>query len=113
MKLFITIALFCLMIVQAAFAQGQASRTDSTAQNNRIIDLTKLGKTYTISARMELPQVKMFDRRITPDFKEVRAEKSFINELASQAEQIQYEPISSGRVAPIDDIDALLKKKRF
>jgi hypothetical protein len=62
---------------------------------------------------MELPQVRMFDRRITPDFKQVSAEKSFSSELSPAAEGIQYDPITSGKVKPVDNIDELLKKKRF
>jgi hypothetical protein len=100
--------LACILLVQFGFSQEQSDQKSPT-----VIDLTKLGKTYTISARMELPQVRMFDRRIAPNFKQVTAEKSFSSELSPQSEQIQYEPITSGQVKQIDNIDALLRKKRF
>ncbi|GAB4329818.1 MAG: hypothetical protein Kow0037_05090 [Calditrichia bacterium] len=79
----------------------------------QVIDLTKLGKTYKISARMELPQVKIFDKRIPPKFKEVNAEKSFANELSIHAEKIQFESRFAGQVKPITNIEELLNKKRF
>ena len=98
------ILLFCGML----FSQDQGGQQDRT-----VIDLTQLGKTYTISARMELPQVRMFDKRINPNFKQVTAEKSFENELSPEAEQVRYEPITSGKVNQIKNIEVLLKKKRF
>ena len=100
--------LTCIFLVRFGFSQEQNNQ-----QTPRVIDLTQLGKTYTISARMELPQVRMFDRRITPNFKQVTAEKSFSSELSPQSEQIQYEPITSGQVKQIDNIETLLRKKRF
>ncbi|HFE63442.1 hypothetical protein B1H10_04575 [candidate division KSB1 bacterium 4484_188] len=106
------IIVFTIFIVQFAIAQQTSPATQGQAEKN-VIDLTKLGKTYTISARMELPQVRIFNKRITPNFKEVNAEKSFANELSVDAEQIKFEPITSGRVKPIPNIEKLLKKKRF
>lgn len=108
MKNVIYVFLACILFIQFGFSQEQSNQ-----QGKTVIDLTKLGKTYTISARMELPQVRMFDRRIAPNFKQVTAEKSFSNELSPQAEEIKYEPITSGQVKQIENIDALLKKKRF
>lgn len=105
----IFLALFIFLLsFNLGITQDQPGQAEPT-----VIDLTKLGKTYTISARMELPQVRMFDRRITPDFKQVSADKSFESELSPQVEVIKYEPITSGRVKQIDKIDELLKKKRF
>ncbi len=105
--IFLAIFIF-LLSFNLGVTQDQPEQAEPT-----VIDLTKLGKTYTISARMELPQVRMFDRRITPDFKQVSADKSFESELSPQVEVIKYEPITSGRVKQIDKIDELLKKKRF
>jgi len=92
---------------------GIAVSQEQPASQPTVIDLTELGKTYTISARMELPQVRMFDKRLNPDFKQLSAEKSFSAELSPQAEETKYEPISSGRVKPIENVDDLIKKKRF
>ncbi len=108
----LTAILVVLLLSLSLFAQGQG-QTQSQAPQRTLIDLTKLGKTYTISARVELPQVKMFDRRIKPNFEDVTADKSFENELSSQAERIEFEPITSGRVQPVVNIEALLNKKRF
>ena len=101
-------AIFILLIFGSVVYSQQQS-----GQQPTVIDLTQMGKTYTISARMELPQVRMFDKRLNPDFKQLTAEKSFANELSPQVEEIMYEPITSGKVKPIDNIEDLLKKKRF
>ncbi|MBN2364955.1 MAG: hypothetical protein EH225_02320 [Calditrichaeota bacterium] len=102
------------VFVQAGLAQEQPDQDNrQSQQESNVIDLTALGKTYTISARMELPQVRMFDRRITPDFKQLSAEKSFSAELSVQSGEIIYEPITSGKVKPVENMETLLKKKRF
>lgn len=111
MNKFILLVVFFLGTT-LSFAQS-AGQSGTSAQQPEVIDLTKLGKTYKISARVELPQVKMFSRRLKPDLKEVSADKSFASELSAQAEEIQFKPITSGKVMPIPDIEALLKKKRF
>ncbi len=111
MKVFLMILFLGLLTVRSSRAQEDQNQQNQNQPT--VIDLTKLGKTYTFSARMELPQVRMFDRRITPDFKQLSAEKSFSNEMAPQSEEIKYEPITSGKVKPIGNIEALLKKKRF
>src|SRR4030042_3560180 len=100
------------IIILLVFLGVMYSQQQPTEQPT-VIDLTQLGKTYTISARMELPQVRMFDKRLNPDFKQLSAEKSFASELSPQSEEIKYEPITSGKVKPIDNIEDLLKKKRF
>ena len=110
MKIFSLIVLFLLIASLPVAAQQQQGQNQN--QSN-VIDLTQLGKTYTISARMELPQVKIFDQRIVPDFKAVTAEKSFESELKSEAEVINYEPITSGKVEQIKNINELINKKRF
>lgn len=109
MRFVIAIIFIIFFISQIGFTQQQ--QTNQTQPT--VIDLTELGKTYTISARMELPQVRMFDRRLTPDFKQVSAEKSFKSELSPEIEVIKYEPITSGKVKQIDNIDELLERKRF
>ncbi len=96
---------------QTVQKQGASFQAQNSSQKPEVIDLTT--KSYTISARMELPRVKIFDKRIIPNFKEVSVEKSFISELSTESENIQFEPITSGKVKPIPNIEALLKKKRF
>lgn len=129
MKVLIFIFVVSVWFFLPGFAQQQATQeeqTEQTAQteqvaqpgettqaDRKVIDLTKLGKAYKFSGRVELPQVKVIDRRISPEFKDLTAEKSFSNELSPQVEQIRYEPITSGRVKPIENIESLLNKKRF
>lgn len=110
MKLNILVVLM-LGLMQVVFAQQSNANRQQTGTAGTVIDLT--AKTYNFSARMELPQVKIIERRTPPNFKQVAAEKSFINELKSGSEQIQFEPITSGKVKPVADIEKLLKKKRF
>ncbi len=100
-----------ILSIGVVFAQGPANAQGQNQQQPAVIDLTE--RAITISARMELPQVKMFSRRLKPDFKEITMEKSFVNELSTQAEEIQFHPITSGKVRPIKNIEALLNKKRF
>ncbi len=66
-----------------------------------------------IEARIELPQVQILDKRIEPEFEEVQAEKSFALELRSETEAVRFLPVTSGKVKPIKNINALLNKKRF
>ncbi|MFZ0390526.1 MAG: hypothetical protein WAN36_08695 [Calditrichia bacterium] len=113
------ILFFLLCLTVPVFSQQAQQQPDTTVQSaeipaeRTIIDLTQMGKTYSISARMEMPQVKIFDRRKKPDFQDVTAEKSFLNELTGGADQIRYEPVTSGQVPAIDDVETLLNKKRF
>jgi hypothetical protein len=105
--------LLIIFLLQILYAQQPDNQQPANQNQPTIIDLTQLGKTYTISARMELPQVRMFEKRLNPDFKKLSAEKSFSEELSPQAEGIKYEPITSGKVNTINNIEALMKKKRF
>ncbi|GAB4368572.1 MAG: hypothetical protein Kow0042_09810 [Calditrichia bacterium] len=116
MKTLMCSLLILILGIHLGFAQQEETSPPPQAppQGERtVIDLTQMGKTYQFSARMELPQVRIFEKRITPEFKDVTAEKSFLNELSTRSEQIEFEPITSGRVKPISDINTLLKKKRF
>jgi hypothetical protein len=111
MKNYLILMISILLFKQLLFAQEGTQEQPPNTSESSVIDLT--GRTYTISARMELPQVRIFDKRLSPDFKEVTAEKSFANELKTGSENISFEPITSGKVKPIPNIEALLKKKRF
>ena len=113
MKFFLFSFLLIIFLFQMSYTQGQDNQQPANQNQPTVIDLTELGKTYTISARMELPQVRMFEKRLNPDFKKLSAEKSFSQELSPESEGIKYEPITSGKVKNIEDIETLLKKKRF
>ena len=113
MKFFLLSFLLIILLLQLSYSQEQQNQQPANQGEPTVIDLTQLGKTYTISARMELPQVRMFEKRLNPDFKKLSAEKSFSEELSPEAEGIKYEPITSGKVKNIENVEALLKKKRF
>ncbi len=66
-----------------------------------------------LDVRIELPQVQILDKRLAPKFEEVKAEKRFDTEINSKSEYLKFEPITSMKVKPIKNIEALLNKKRF
>jgi hypothetical protein len=97
--------LFCSLNILAQDTTGQRT----AEPQDRIIDLGEI----QIDARVELPQVQILDKRIEPNFEDVRAEKSFQSELTGTPEFLKFNAITSGKVKPIPDIRALLDKKRF
>lgn len=108
LKIFQIILLLMLLCSINLFAQDTTSQ-QMTGTQNRIIDLGEI----KIDARVELPQVQILDKRIEPNFEDVRAEKSFQSELTGKSEYMKFSAITSGKVKPIPDIKALLSKKRF
>lgn len=103
-----TILLFILFCSFNLLAQN-TTRQQTAEPRDRIIDLGEI----KIDARVELPQVQILDKRIEPNFEDVRAEKSFQSELAGTSEYLRFSAITSGKVKPIPDVKALLSKKRF
>ena len=101
--IFLGIGLFTFVWGQ----QGNSPQQAGTAPK-----LIKLGP-IKIKARIELPTVTVLDKRIPPEFQEVKAEKSFVDELQNSGEILQFSPVTSGKVSPIPNIEALLNKKRF
>ena len=75
----------------------------------KVIELGKI----KINARIELPQVQIIDKRVSPKFQEVKAEKDFSVELAGGLEGFKFKAITSGKVEPIKNIKELLNRKRF
>jgi hypothetical protein len=90
------------------FAQDQQQQGTSQ-QQDQILDLGEI----KIDARVELPQVQILDKRLEPDFEDIKTEKSFQSELSSASEQLKFTAITSGKVRPIENIKELLNKKRF
>lgn len=89
-------------------AQQQGS--PSTQQPpGKVIQLKEL----KIDVRQELPTVQILDRRIEGEFEQVKVAKDFQAELIGQTEKILFNPITSGRVQPIENPARLLAKKRF
>lgn len=78
-------------------------------KRDQVLDLGEI----KIDARVELPQVQILNKRLQPDFEDIKAEKSFQSELSGASEQMKFTAITSGKVRPIKDVDALLNKKRF
>lgn len=86
--------------------------SQNTAQQGQP-GVVEIERAIKIEARIELPQVQIIDKRITPEFEEIRVEKNFNLELSGKMESISFEPVTSGRVLPITNMDKLLSKKRF
>lgn len=104
-RIFLYLSLVCALSLYAQDTPQQRA----VPQQDQIIDLGEI----KIDARVELPQVQILDKRIEPNFEDVRAEKSFQDELHNPSEEIKFNAITSGKVQPISDISALLQKKRF
>lgn len=104
-KIFLYLSLICVLNLYAQ----DAPQPQSTGQRDQVIDLGEI----RIDARVELPQVQILDKRIEPNFEDVRAEKSFQEELHGPSEQLIFNAITSGKIQPIRDINVLLNKKRF
>lgn len=98
-----------IMIISFKISAQENQGAQSTTQQGQVLDLGEI----RIDARVELPQVQIFDRRITPAFDDVRAEKSFKEELSAKAEAISFEAITSGKIEKINNINSLLNKNRF
>ncbi len=81
-------------------------------QGNQTGNVVNIGP-IKLDVRIELPQVHILDKRIAPEFEDVKAEKRFDAEINSKAEYIKFEPITSMKVKPIKNVEALLNKKRF
>lgn len=103
-----------IILLSILFCSFSLLAQDTTVQQpaqpqDRIIDLGEI----KIDARVELPQVQILNKRIEPNFEDVRAQKSFQSELTGTSEYLKFNAITSGKVKPIPDVKALLSKKRF
>jgi len=101
-----------LLLILSCFLNLSAQDTpqqSATQQREQVLDLGEI----KIDARVELPQVQILNKRLQPDFEDIKAEKSFQAELSGASEQMKFTAITSGKVRPIKDINALLNKKRF
>lgn len=99
-----------LWLIAIAFAlSGWGSQVFAQQQGDGVIQI----EAQRIDTRVELPQVQILDKRKKSDFDEVKVEKSFRSELSGKNEELQFTPNTSGRIKPIANVEALLKKKRF
>ncbi|NIT54737.1 MAG: hypothetical protein GWN00_00375 [Aliifodinibius sp.] len=105
--------LFYLLLlgISSVLAQEGEAEDDNNQQQRaqKVIEL----EAQILDARAELPQVQILDTRKSPDFEEVKVEKSFRAELSGKTEELKYTPITSNKIKQIKNIDALLNKKRF
>jgi hypothetical protein len=104
-NLLLLLVLFCSLSLSAQDTPQQSAGQ----QRDQVLELGEI----KIDARVELPQVQILNKRLQPDFEDIKAEKSFQAELSGASEQMKFTAITSGKVRPIKDIDALLNKKRF
>ena len=91
------------------FAQDPQQQQGTSQQQDQVLDLGEI----KIDARVELPQVQILDKRLEPDFEDIKTDKSFQSELSSASEQLKFTAITSGKVKSIKNINELLSKKRF
>ncbi len=104
MKNILIFLAFSVTFVSIAFAQQGNQQA-----GNKVVNIGPI----KLDVRIELPQVQILDKRIAPDFKDVKAEKRFESEINNKSEYIKFKPITSMRVKPIKNVEALLNKKRF
>ncbi len=104
------ILLLCLFFLIGGtlglFAQQEQERE---VNEDQVIQI----EAQILDTRAELPQVQILDKRKVSEFDEVKVEKSFKSELSGKSEEIEFKPITSGRIKPIRNIEELLNKKRF
>ena len=65
-----------------------------------------------VKAKVEVPRVTITKTRKKPKFNYVELEKDYRIELLSLLKSINYQSITSGRVEPIKDYQALAAKPR-
>ena len=105
MKSFLKIAVFSITLVSIGFAQ----QGNQQQAGGKVVNIGPI----KLDVRIELPQVQILDKRISPDFEDVKAEKRFENEIVDRREYVKFKPITSMKVKPIKNVQALLNKKRF
>ncbi len=89
------------------FAQEQEQ--ERVVNEDQVIQI----EAQILDTRAELPQVQILDKRKVSEFDEVKVEKSFKSELSGKSEEIEFKPITSGKIKPIRNMEELLNKKRF
>ena len=105
MKNILKIVVFSITLINIGFAQ----QGNQQQAGGKVINIGPI----KLDVRVELPQVQIMDRRIPPDFEDVKAEKRFENEIVDHREYVKFKPITSMKVKPIKNVQALLNKKRF
>ncbi len=99
---------FLLLSGSMVFAQQQG-QGQNNAQTDEVIQI----EAQILDSRAELPQVQILDKRKVSDFDEVKVEKSFRSELSGETEELDFKPVTSGKIKPIKNIKELVNKKRF
>ncbi len=104
-----TMRLF-LMCILAGFTLPVLAQEQGAQQGKGgVIEI----EAQVVNTRLELPQVQIYDKRKKVKFDEVKVEKDFKSELSGKNEELKFTPITSGKIKPIKNIQALLAKKRF
>lgn len=101
---------FVSLVLSGTMAFGQQQgQNQNNAQGNEVIQI----EAQILDSRAELPQVQILDKRKVSDFDEVKVEKSFRSELSGETEELDFKPVTSGKIKPIRNIKELVNKKRF
>jgi hypothetical protein len=90
--------------------QAQSQQQVTGEQGGQVLDLTL--EAIRIEKRIEMPRVRIFDKRIPPKFDEISMERSFLNELIGKNEEIRVLVSKKMKVKPIENAQKILQKKR-
>ena len=102
--------LLCLfLLVGSSLSSLFAQEQEREVNEDQVIQI----EAQILDTRAELPQVQILDKRKVSEFDEVKVEKSFKSELSGKSEEIEFKPITSGKIKPIRNMEELLNKKRF
>ena len=105
LQILLFVALFLLLVPQAVTAQT----VDSVATGGD--EVVELGATE-IKVKIETPQVKLFSKRIKPEFDDVHLEKSFIKEITGAGEGFELKNVLPVAGETRIDINKVLQKLR-
>lgn len=108
-KILLLLFLLCSTATSLMAQQEQPPQGNQDQTSGGVIEI----EAQILDSRVELPQVQILDKRKKSDFDEVKVEKSFVSELSGKNEELKFEPITSGKIKSIKNIDVLLSKNRF
>lgn len=83
---------------------------ETQANQKEVLDLTR--EAIRIERRIEMPRVRIFNKRIPPKFDEVAMDRSFLNEIIGKNEEVKLFTEKKIAVKPIKNVKKILNKKR-
>lgn len=101
--------IICLVLLASSIGMAQDVNQGS-GTNQEVIDLTR--EAIRIERRIEMPRVRIFDRRIPPKFDELTMKRSFMPEIMGKNEELKVLVNKKLTVKPVKNVTRILEKKR-